>query len=147
MSELKTVTITNISRKERVSSRTGKPFTSLGLQVREYGEKWLSGFDNAATKNWQRGDTVEIEIEQKGDYLNFNVPRKDSSPAQNSGATAELKNILMLKIVPMLEAIHKEQVIIQGRIDHALGTDKEEDFMPHFPGEDEIEKGKPVDFQ
>lgn len=130
------VTITAISRKDRVA-RSGKPYVSLGLKTQEHGDKWLSGFDGPQTKNWKVGDKVEIEIEQKGDYLNFSVPKGERGPAASSGATAELKNILMLKVVPMLEAIHKEQVIIQGRIDHALGTDKEEDIMPHFPGEDD----------
>src|ERR1700687_3657973 len=97
--ELKKVKITNVSRKERISNKTGKPFTSLGLQTEEYGEKWMSGFNNTQTANWKAGDTVEIEVEQKGEYLNFNVPRKDSGPAANTPATAELKNILMLKLI------------------------------------------------
>lgn len=105
MADLRTVTITNVSRKERTSARTGKSFTSLGLQVEEYGEKWLSGFDSAQTRNWKCGDKVQIDIEQNGDYLNFNVPRKDSSPAANSGATAEIMNAITLKVIPLLEKI------------------------------------------
>ena len=69
------VTITNISRKERTSQRTGKPFISLGLQTVEHGAKWMSGFDGPSTKDWKIGDTVEVIVEQKGDYLNFSVPK------------------------------------------------------------------------
>lgn len=50
----------------------------------------------------------------------------DSGPAANNGATAEIKNILQLKIIPMLEAIHKEQVIISERLDKALGATPED---------------------
>lgn len=107
MAELKTVTITNVSRKERTSNRTGKPFTSLGLQCVEYGEKWLSGFGNKDNASWKKGDTVEIEIEEKGEYLNFNTPRKDFTPAPANPGIAEIKNILNLKVIPMLAEIGK----------------------------------------
>ena len=30
-------------------------------------------------KDWKEGDTVEVEIEQKGDYLNFSMPKDEVS--------------------------------------------------------------------
>lgn len=59
----------------------GKPYTSLRIKANEYGDKFLSGFDNAQTREWKVGDTVEIDVEQKGEYLNFSVPQK---PAQGA---------------------------------------------------------------
>lgn len=57
--------------------KTGKPYTSLRIKCNEYGDKYLSGFDGAATQGWKEGDVVEVEVEQKGEYLNFSVPRKE----------------------------------------------------------------------
>lgn len=52
----------------------------------------------------------EVKKTEKDDkiYWNFTfAPEKktDSSPAASNGATAELKNILMLKVIPMLQDI------------------------------------------
>ena len=134
MSKLMTVTITNLSRKERVSNRTGKPFVSLGLQCTEFGEKWLSGFDNAQTKDWKRGDKVEVEIEEKGQYLNFSVPRKDSTPQGDKFGTsaAEVKNLITFEVLPKLDKILSELETLRGlspdamdaAFDHAMNKDQ-----------------------
>ncbi len=129
--ELKTVKITKISRKERVSKRTGKPFTSLGILTEEYGERWLSGFDGKETERWVVGNTVDIEVEDTGEYLNFSVPRKDSSPAASNGATAELKNMLTFKIVPLVEEVLANQTRILANFDRLfvlLKAEKEDDY-------------------
>lgn len=60
-------------------TKAGKPYISLRFQCNEYGEKWVSGFENAETKDWKEGDTVDADIEQKGEYLNFSV--KKAAPA------------------------------------------------------------------
>ena len=100
------VVLTAVNRKQRTSQRTGKPFTSLGIKTQEHGEKWLSGFDNAYTKDWKAGDTVEIEVEVKGEYLNWSLPKKaDAGPAANNGATAEIKNILMMGVITRLDKV------------------------------------------
>lgn len=69
------VTLSTVTRTPRVSKSTGKPFTSIGIKTVEHGAKWLSGFDGPITKDWKNGDVVEINIEQKGEYLNFSVPK------------------------------------------------------------------------
>lgn len=104
------VTIEALSRKERVS-KTGRPFTSLGLKTKQHGAKWLSGFDSATTKNWKVGDTVEIEIEQKGEYLNFTTGRKDSTPQSES----RTNNLIEFKVIPMLENIHARILRLEGK--------------------------------
>ena len=113
------ITITAISRKERTSKK-GRPFTSLGLKCEEYGERWLSGFGNARNKDWKKGDKIEVEVENTGQYLNFTMPEEekgtDSGPAANNAATAELKNILMLRVIPQLEQINKDLLAIDERI-------------------------------
>lgn len=73
------VTITALKDTERTSQRTGKPFTSRGIKCNEYGDKWLSGFAGKDNESWKVGDTVEIEVETKGEYLNFKTPKSTFS--------------------------------------------------------------------
>ena len=125
------ITITAISRKPRVSKK-GKPFTSVGLKTVEYGERWLSGFGNESNANWKKGDRIDVELEDTGQYLNFTMPEKeDAGPAANNAATAEIKNILLLKVVPMLEAIHKENMLISEKLNL-----EDEMPMPDFSEKD-----------
>lgn len=70
------VTLTQVSRKQKTSTKTGKPFESLGIKCQEYGDKWLSGFGRADNKDWKAGDKVEITVIEKGEYLNFEMPER-----------------------------------------------------------------------
>ena len=100
------ITITAISRKEKISTRTNKPFTSLGLKTQEHGEIWLSGFGNASNKDWKVGDTVDVEIVQKGEYLNFETPKNvNNTEKPSTGSTARLENLISMKVIPLLEQI------------------------------------------
>jgi len=126
------VTITEIKRTPRTSKRTGKSFVSLGIKCQEYGDKWLSGFANNDNADWAVGDRVSIDVEPKGEYINFSMPKgtRDASPAASNGATAEIKNLLTLQVIPMLQAIHKENIAISERLKMDSGED---DFpMPEF---------------
>lgn len=106
MDNTKTVTITKMNKTPRTSKRTGKAFTSLGLLTQEYGERWLSGFAGKENEHWKEGDKVEIIVEEKGEYLNFSLPKHaDRGPAASNAATAELKNMLTFKVIPMLQQI------------------------------------------
>lgn len=95
------VTITKIFREEKVSQKTGKPYTSLQLFTKEHGEQRLSGFGNRDNQNWKIGDTVEIEvkeIERDGNtYLNFETPRQNG---RGGGFTEDDRN--MLKSIQMM---------------------------------------------
>lgn len=130
------VTITAMNKTPRISKKTGKAFVSLGIKTDQHGDAWLSGFAGKENEAWAVGDTVEIDIQQKGEYLNFSVPKKeDKGPAASGAGTAELKNILMFKIIPMLEAIYKEVHTEKpaphntdpDAIDRAFGGPTEED--------------------
>lgn len=69
-----------------LKTRDGRPYTSLRIKSNEHGDKWLSGFDNPQTQNWKEGDTVEVEVTQKGEYLNFSVPKpQDKAIAEITG--------------------------------------------------------------
>ena len=81
--------LTYVDRKSRTSS-AGKPFTSITIKAREYGEKFLSGFGSKENQGWNVGDEVEVaEVKevQKGDktYLNFEMPRVERSNGEGLG--------------------------------------------------------------
>lgn len=62
--------ITYVNRTQR-TSKAGKPYTSLSLKVESRGDKFINGFGNASNEGWKVGDSVDILIEEKGEYLNF----------------------------------------------------------------------------
>lgn len=106
------VTITRISDKERVSQRTGKPFTSRSIQTNEHGSAWLSGFAGKDNAGWKVGDTVEVEVETKGEYLNFTVPKGSFQ----KGGTAPDINRLERKV----DAVMTEVQMIRGVLGEIL---------------------------
>lgn len=46
----------------------------MSIKTLQHDDKWLSGFGGAWNTSWKEGDTVTIEVEQKGEYLNFFKP-------------------------------------------------------------------------
>jgi len=106
------VTLTAINKKERISTKTGKPFISLGIKTEQFGDKWLSGFENEQNQNWQKGDEVEIETQTKGEYLNFTVPKNTSAatraqtdPTNAQPSQAEIKNIINFDVIKRLDRL------------------------------------------
>jgi hypothetical protein len=61
-------------------SKTGKPYTRCLIDATD--GRTLSGFANAENRNWRQGDTVEVEVEQKGQYWNFKMPEKKAGVNQ-----------------------------------------------------------------
>lgn len=60
-------------------SKEGRPYSKLGLQTEEYGDRWLSGFVGSWNKDWKVGSVVELDLlENVGSdgtkYLNFSKP-------------------------------------------------------------------------
>ncbi|MEK7180286.1 MAG: hypothetical protein AAB706_02320 [Patescibacteria group bacterium] len=74
---IKKLTLTKIYRSttnkdgQELRTKDGRPYEKLGIKTEEYGDKWLSGFGNRFNENWREGNVVEVEVEQKGEYLNF----------------------------------------------------------------------------
>jgi len=59
--------------KEGTSLKTkdGREFERVAIKVNEYGDKWVSGFGGFWNKDWKEGDTINVDVEEKGQYLNF----------------------------------------------------------------------------
>ena len=94
---MKNLTLTSIQRYNKdkegnpLKTKDGRPYTRLVIRCKEYGDKMLSGFDSIQTQSWREGDTVEVEVEQKGEYLNFKIPNKQDLIGKS---LEEIKNIL-----------------------------------------------------
>lgn len=86
-----------------LKTKTGKPYERCLLDLVD-GRK-LSGFGNPTTRTWNAGDEIEIEIEQKGEYWNFSVPKKEAGGGVNQEQ--------MDRIEKMLTAIHHHMVPTQ----------------------------------
>jgi len=82
------ITLTRVYRNDKdkngvpLISKTGKPYTKVGLQTVEHGDAWLSGFENSSNKDWKEGDVVEVIVTQQQGrdgkvYLNFETPRAE----------------------------------------------------------------------
>lgn len=59
-------------------NKDGKPYERCSIKVTEYGDKYLSGFGNQVTKGWSVGDEIDILIEEKGEFINFSLPKKEA---------------------------------------------------------------------
>lgn len=134
-----TITKTYITDKDKngnlLKSKDGKPYTRMSIKCNEYGDKWISGFQNKSNQNWKEGDTVEVIITQKGEYLNFETPKKD-----------DLANEKMDKILAYVKEIHGQLKIIKERLpernvaklepEDTLRDDEMPDFEPGINPED-----------
>lgn len=79
------VTLTRVFRKDKETRYGIKQ--QVGIQTKEHGDKWLSSFKTQGTEDWQEGMTVNINIQEKGDFLNF-TPVLDGST--RSAGSSEL---------------------------------------------------------
>ncbi len=75
-------TLTRVSRSKTdkdnkpLITKHGKSYERVGIKTKEHGDTWLSGFGNQDNEGWKEGDTIEIDVVQKGQYLNFIMPKK-----------------------------------------------------------------------
>ena len=88
---MSTVTITQVFRKD-VETRFGIK-SKVGIKTVEHGDKWLSTFKTKGTEDWAEGMTVEIEVSEKGDFLNFNPIIKGGSSVASPALEARVKKL------------------------------------------------------
>lgn len=86
-----------------LKSAKGVPYTRMSIKTEEHGDKWISGFQNKESINWKEGDTVEVEVTQSGEYLNFSTPKKEDKLAHD----IESINIKLGSIYSILQAMYK----------------------------------------
>lgn len=82
------VTLTRVFRKDVETKYGIKP--KLSIQTSTHGDKWLSTFKVQGTENWNDGDTVKVNIQEKGDFINFE-PIGGGSTSSASTASPQLE--------------------------------------------------------
>jgi len=75
------LTIKKIARNQKISSKTNKPYTSMGILTVEYGDQWINGFGNKDNESWKEGDVIDVQLKE-GEYsgnktINIITPNKD----------------------------------------------------------------------
>lgn len=93
----------------QLTSKDGKPYTRMSIKANEYGDKWISGFKNKSNENWKSGDEVECIVEQKGEYLNFSLPKGGMS---NEG----MEKILNLLTTIRLEVSQIKEHVVPAKM-------------------------------
>ena len=130
------ITLTRVYRsdksKEGVAfvSKLGKPYTKLGLQTKEHGEKWLSGFDGSHTSSWKEGDVVDVVVtpnvgKDGKTYLNFEVP-KDTDKLESRLAALEVQVMNLTNTVSRSPAMRSEPTVQE--LNNVLPPESEPDF-------------------
>lgn len=124
-----------------LKSKKGIPYTRMSIKAQEYGDKWISGFQNKDNKDWKEGDTVEVEIKENGEYLNFETPKKEE--VANGQITDILNKLVTVKM--MVTEIHEAQKEIIKALKltvkptNAMGVDTPDYVEPNFAPEDSNE--------
>lgn len=91
-------------------TKDGKPYVRCLLDLVD-GRK-VSGFGNPTSRTWNSGDEVEIEIEQKGEYWNFKVPKKEAGGGVNQEQMDRIEKMLTAIYAHLVkpEPITKEEI-------------------------------------
>lgn len=96
-----------IKRTPRIGKTSKKAFVGLGLKTDQHGDKWLSGFGGPENETWAVGDTVDIEVEQKDEYLNFKV-NKVNPISKIQGDESRVFNLINLKLLPAIQFLAED---------------------------------------
>lgn len=91
--------LTFVKRTEKTSAKTNKPFTSLSIKAKEYGDQYLSGFGNRANADWKEGMEIEVaevkEVQKDGKtYYNFEMPKAYGGNVDIQKALEEIRGQL-----------------------------------------------------
>ena len=82
----------------------------------------MSGFGNKDNQNWKAGDTVEVEVEQKGEYLNFTTPKTFQKAGAGFQPQAD-----QLRMERKLDAVLTELQMIKPILNEILSKVKTDD--------------------
>src|SRR3990167_2193967 len=136
------LTITKITRNQRTSVKTGKPFTSVGIQTIEYASRWLSGFGSQVNAGWNEGDKISVEVTESAKldkegrpYLNFTMPQRPQGSTGLTEAQANQLTGIQLDISQIKSALASILVLLQTKPEDVVDVED----MP-FPLTEEDEQ-------
>lgn len=109
-----------------LKTKDGRPYTRISIKTEQHADKYLSGFENADTKNWKEGDTVEIDVTENGQYLNFKVPKKEDKVYDNTETILNKMVGMQLTLDQILAAVKPAQKKVEP-VDEEDYTDGQDD--------------------
>lgn len=74
---IKKLQITKIYRSDKdkegkpLKTKDGRPYRKISIKTKEYGDKWITGFESYWNEDWVEGLAVMVDVEQNGDFLNM----------------------------------------------------------------------------
>lgn len=89
-----TVKIKRISSRDVQTKYGTRRNLSLLVTTSKGQEIWVYGFMTDENKKWKEGDSVELDVEKKGNYWNFKNPTKESVGSNLSGELAAIREEL-----------------------------------------------------
>ena len=104
-----------------LTTKDGRLYTRIAIQVPEYGAKWISGFLGNWNSDWKIGDKIDIDIEQSGEYLNFKKPDP-------------------------VKALEARVQLLEDRFDAHISKDTEEEFEEKEPEEPDEVRSEDIPF-
>ena len=69
------------------TSKAGKPYESVGIQVAEFGDTWINGFGNKENAHWKEGDKITILI--KDNEYNGKISKQFEMPKSGTARSNE----------------------------------------------------------
>jgi hypothetical protein len=65
-------------------------------------------YQDSPVLSWDQGQRVEVDVTEKGGYLNFSEPKQSSGPTTHSGPSDEGRNtVILIDIQKKVEALYK----------------------------------------
>ena len=105
----------------------GRPYTSVRIKTQEHGDTMISGFGSESNAHWKAGDTVEADVVQKGEYMNFSMPAVEK--VANMEQSARIMNYLTFEVLPKLNYLYEREKARADSEDEAEPIDPD---MPRF---------------
>lgn len=116
---METLTLTRVFRKS-IETKKG-PAVKVGVKATEYGDTWLSCFENAYTKDWEEGKKVEVvEVKQNGQWHNIVLPKNGSNG--NGGNDQVMKELKYIRT--LLEHLVNNKPVPSVDVDAELQPDE-----------------------
>ena len=137
------VKITKLLHREieiKKGSRKGSRVNQIRIWTNKHNDKMLSAFMVVEMNAWKVGDEVEIEVEQKGEYLNFKLPDKNTEALKQicDKIRSLEKRIVTLEQQLVIHKVKKSENELSKEPNNDLGLSN----LPQTDEEDN-EKGGP----
>lgn len=125
------VTLKTVNHFDNTSKKTGKPYVSTSITTNEHGDgKYIKGFGNDSTKQWQRGDKIDLEITDDPQWgLQFKAPKLTDVLSEGVNEVEKQARWLFgehLKTAKRLDLIESKMGIVGSKEDTLPAIEKKE---------------------